>query len=542
MSKKGMNMLSDEKIKGNLFDEDNEEDTNELKKIQSLLSQSKENIEENDDNNNDLNNKTNVSDRDNIYENELKDANKSKENNNDENELSETYLTNKNSCDGEENSQLKSEDNIEINKLNKNNNINLFKNEIELNINKNININNPKQILNKNILDNQEYLLNEKEESEKDNKKIEKKNKHPIFLIRKIKKRSKKIQFLRKKKEIHLIRKKDSDIIRKKIKTYFHNYLIDKLNFEIKIINWKKFVFDLNDKLSPKKVKKKKVNKFLKFNNKFTTNVSINLNRILLLKKIYQILIEQPISTKYKAFHLKNNSYLTKYLLSLKNIPNIHKILNSTYEDFYKEFLKSPHFQKILEHIKKKDGMFYLNNFKKVSFNLISFYKKGRQKNSLKKEKNKGKFLLVKNINNDKEESKGSKKSKKSRRSISFFLHNKTPNSSDENKFKNYSSFYLHSINSKNNIISLIEDYQSFNAFSKEESEHLLLEKSYLFKDLYEISNVNSFLKENEENSDDPKEYKISDDMNNLSIIKKLENEKGENEIFNEFMKININT
>ena len=558
-------MLSDEKIKGNLFDEDNEEDTNELKKIQSLLSQSKENIEENDDNNNDLNNKTNVSDRDNIYENELKDANKSKENNNDENELSETYLTNKNSCDGEENSQLKSEDNIEItlkinsfniiqnyshinksskndNKLNKNNNINLFKNEIELNINKNININNPKQILNKNILDNQEYLLNEKEESEKDNKKIEKKNKHPIFLIRKIKKRSKKIQFLRKKKGIHLIRKKDSDIIRKKIKTYFHNYLIDKLNFEIKIINWKKFVFDLNDNLFPKKVKKKKVNKFLKFNNKFTTNVSINLNRNLLLKKIYQILIEQPISTKYKAFHLKNNSYLTKYLLSLKNIPNIHKILNSTYEDFYKEFLKSPHFQKILEHIKKKDGIFYLNNFKKVSFNLISFYKKGRQKNSLKKEKNKGKFLLVKNINNDKEESKGSKKSKKSRRSISFFLHNKTPNSSDENKFKNYSSFYLHSINSKNNIISLIEDYQSFNVFSKEESEHLLLEKSYLFKDLYEISNVNSFLKVNEENSDEPKEYKIADDMNNLSIIKKLENEKGENEIFNEFMKININT
>ena len=89
MSKKGINILSDEKIKGNLFDEDNEEDTNELKKIQSLLSQSKENIEENDDNKNDLNNKTNVSEKDNIYENEIKDDNKSKENN-DENELSET--------------------------------------------------------------------------------------------------------------------------------------------------------------------------------------------------------------------------------------------------------------------------------------------------------------------------------------------------------------------------------------------------------------------------------------------------------------------
>ena len=534
-------MLSDEKIKGNLFDEDNEEDTNELKKIQSLLSQSKENIEENDDNNNDLNNKTNVSDRDNIYENELKDANKSKENNNDENELSETYLTNKNSCDGEENSQLKSEDNIEINKLNKNNNINLFKNEIELNINKNININNPKQILNKNILDNQEYLLNEKEESEKDNKKIEKKNKHPIFLIRKIKKRSKKIQFLRKKKGIHLIRKKDSDIIRKKIKTYFHNYLIDKLNFEIKIINWKKLGLELNTNSPHKKSKRKKVNKFLKFNNKFTTNVSINLNRNLLLKKIYQILIEEPISTKYKSFHLKNNCYLARYLLSMKSFSNIHKLLNSTYEDCYKEFLKSPHFQKILENIKKKDGIFYLNKFKNVSFNFISFYNKGRQKNSPKKGRSKDKFLSIKSTNNEKEESKRSKKSKKSKRSISFFLHNKTPNNSEENKFniKNFSSLYFHSINSKNNIISLIEDYQSFNIFSKEESDNILCDKSNIFKDLYENSNKNSFFKENEENSYEPKEYKISDDMDNLSIIKKFEGEKGENDIFNEFMKIN---
>ena len=36
------------------------------------------------------------------------------------------------------------------------------------------------------------------------------------------------------------MRKKDSDIIRKKIKTYFHNYLIDKLNLELKDINIKK--------------------------------------------------------------------------------------------------------------------------------------------------------------------------------------------------------------------------------------------------------------------------------------------------------------
>ena len=386
-------------------------------------------------------------------------------------------------------------------------------------------------------------MLNEKYEINDANRKSGQEKKFPIFFIRKIKKRSKKIQFLRKKKGVHLIRKKDSDIIRKKIKTYFHNYLIDKLNSEIKVINWKKFTFDFNGNSSQKKVKRKKINKFLKFNNKFTTNVSININRNLLLKKIYQILIEESISTKYKSYHLKNNSYLARYLLSIKSFSNIHKLLNSTYEDCYKEFLKSHHFQKILEKIKKKDGILYLNKFKNVSFNFIPFFNKGIQKNSHKKGKSKDKFLFIKRIDNDKEESKRSKKSKKSKRSISFCFHNNTPNNSDENKFhlKNFSSLYLHSINSRNHNISLIEDQQSFNVFSKEESEHILFDKSYLFNDLYEYSNINSFLKENEENSSEQKEYKISDDMNNLSIIKKFEIEKGENDIFNEFIKINKN-
>ena len=534
MSKKGKNILSDEKIKGNLFDEDDEEDTKELKKIQSLLSESKENIIENDDNNNDLNNKTNVSDRDNIYENEAKDSSiKYKENDLDENDQSEIYLKNKNLYVPGENSQIKSdEENNEVNKINKNN---YFINIIESDINF------PKQILYENNCQNKQYLLIEKKES-KQIKNIEKKKKIPLFLIRKIKKRSKKVQFLRKKKGIHLIRKKDSDIIRKKVKTYFHNYLIDKLNNEIKSINWKKVSFHLENNILSQKVKKKRINKFLKFNNKFTTNVSININRNLLLKKIYQILIEEPISTKYKSFHLKNNSYLTKYLLSLKMIPNIHKILNSTYEESFREFLSSKKYQQILENIKEKDGIIYLNKFKKVCYNLTSFYNKDRQKPSSNKEKQKGKFLFVKNLNIDKEESKRSKRSKKSKRSISFCNYNKTPNSSVENKLKNFSSLNLPSINSKNNIISLFEDYQSFNVFSKEENEHYLYEKNCSFKDIYEISNINSFLKENEENSNGDKEYKIIDDINNLSLINKPESDKAENEIFNELIKLNSNT
>jgi hypothetical protein len=238
MSKKGKNTHFPEKIKGNLFDVDNEEDISELKNINSLLSHSKESLMENDDNNNDLNNRTNVSDRDNISENEKKEDTtlKSRENilEENENDNSEIFLKDKNFLVEDIDSQLKSDDEkFEINEINKNININLFINDIESKINKNINIENK---INKSNFNNKDSLLTEKKEAVKENLSNEQKRKSPIFFIRKIKKRSKRIQFLRKKKGIHLKRKNNADIIRKKIKTYFHNYLIYKLNKEIKIL------------------------------------------------------------------------------------------------------------------------------------------------------------------------------------------------------------------------------------------------------------------------------------------------------------------
>lgn len=521
MSKKGIHILPEDEIKGNLFDEDNEEDNKELKKFQSLLSKSKETIIENDDdNNNDLNNKTNVSEKDNIYENENKDSFiKQKDTNQDDIKI-ETYLSDKISLSEDSNIEKKLEDNLEINNFIKNININYFTNDIESNNNKNINT--QRQIINKNVVENSEFLLSKKEESDISKQNKEQKKKNSIFLIRKIKKRSKKIQFLRKKKRIQLLRKKDSDIIRKKIKTYFHNYLIEKLNFEIKSINWKKFHSQLDSHFSSKKVKKKRVNKFLKFNNKFTTNVSININKQLLLKKIYQILIDEPISSKYKAFHIKNNSYLAKYLLSIESNPHLKKILNSTYEECYKEFLKSLKFEKILENIKEKDGATYLNKFKKVAYNFTSFY--NSKKNLSQKEKPKKKIFRIKHLNIDKEESKRSKKSKKSKKSISFFIPNKISSSSEENVFKNFSSYYFSNINSKNNIISLKEDSPSFNIFSKDDSYQILGEKSCAFKDFFFFNEIASF-KDYEENINLSKEDILINDIkeiNNLSAINKV--------------------
>ena len=140
MSKKGIHILPEDEIKGNLFDEDNEEDNKELKKFQSLLSKSKETIIENDDdNNNDLNNKTNVSEKDNIYENENKDSFiKQKDTNQDDIKI-ETYLSDKISLSEDSNIEKKLEDNLEINNFIKNININYFTNDIESNNNKNIN-------------------------------------------------------------------------------------------------------------------------------------------------------------------------------------------------------------------------------------------------------------------------------------------------------------------------------------------------------------------------------------------------------------------
>ena len=120
-----------------------------------------------------------------------------------------------------------------------------------------------------------------------------------------------------------------------------------------------------------------------------------------------------------------------------------------------------------------------------MCFNLTSFYNKTKQKISPKKEKQKQIFFSVKKIKNDKEESKRSKKSKKSKRSISFCLFNKTPNYSEEYKFKSFSSIYLHSIKSEYNIISLNENISFSNINSKVGSEPY--DKSSTFNDMKKI-------------------------------------------------------
>ena len=458
MSKKETNsfIFEGEKISGDFFDNDNEEDKMELKNFHNILTNSEHKIEEEDDNK-DLNNITSVSETDKVYLGEVKDGTKKSQESEFEieNELNETSLTNKNIEDEEKNPK-ELDGVVENNLNNKNNNDEIIKNELDFNnlfkTNKN-NLNIHNQIL-KGIEDD-EFILNKKNEFDIDEKKIKKKrNRSPIFLIRKIKKRSKKIQLLRKKKGLHLIRKKDSDIIRKKIKTYFHNYLLDLMNSKIVKLKLKNNINNsFENNITSQKKNLKKVNKFLKFNHKFTTNVSINTNRNLLMKKISDVLMNEPISSKFKAYDLKNNYYLTKYLLSMKTFSDIHKLLNLTYMELYNEFLKSSSYENIIRKIKNRDGDIYMNKFKFVSNNYITYFNSNKSKKEPKEELNKKVFYKDKN----KEFSKFKKKNILNTNKGNEFSNNKLENELSNYKFKNKEEM----INFSNNI-SLVEDFQDF--------------------------------------------------------------------------------
>lgn len=177
-------------------------------------------------------------------------------------------------------------------------------------------------------------------------------NPNQIFLIEKKPKKN---------NALKLVRKNDSDIIRKKIKVHYHNYIIETLNHFLK--QKKKLLKSI-----------KKHNKFLKFHPKFTTNVSIPLNKKLMKCRIFEILINIPICKKYKNVDIKNNEILVNYLFKRKDFPQINKIFNYSYSDFYDKFLSSQAFNSLINKIEKKDGENYKNIFTDVSQKFVNYF------------------------------------------------------------------------------------------------------------------------------------------------------------------------
>ena len=521
MSKKETNsfIFEEEKIPCDFFDEDDEEDKNEIKKFHEVLTNSSHKMEEDDDNK-DLNNITSVSETDKVYVGEVKDETKKSQESEFENEeeLNETSLTNKGIGEEEEKNHIALDDVADNNKINRNN-IDNIPNKILTEIEEEDNF----------LLHNDNKKSNTKnKENIKNKNKNKSKNKSPIFLIRKIKKRSKKIQLLRKKKGLHIYRKKDPDTIRKKIKTYFHNYLINLLNSQIKSLNIKIVNYDFIDDITLKqKMNKKKVNKYLKLNNRFTNNVSITTNRNLLFKKISQILMEEPISSKYRTYDIKNNYYLTKHILSLKKYPDIIKILYNTYAESYTKFLKSSNYQNILKNIKNKDGDLYMDKFRIVSNNFISYYMNANKKPKFETKK---KFFYK-----DKIKKSVSCKNNKVNKSNNLFTNNyRLDNDSQNNKSKNSNFKDIFDASHSINNISLVEEFNEFFANSsygedKSNKEFKCEYKTFQIKNNsgYEIinnsykNNINEFLSNSFEGNE--KDFFFKKNENDLSYSKKYD-------------------
>ena len=186
----------------------------------------------------------------------------------------------------------------------------------------------------------------------------------------------------RNRKKNKLYRKNDPDTIRRKIKTNFHKYIIQTLNNKIKQLKL------------PSRIKKKK---FLKFNNHVTSTVSIKFNKRLLEKTIRRILISEEISTKYKKYPKNNNASLISHIIK-ENNTEIKKILNMTYEDMFKQFLKSDWYKDLLTKIENKDGIEYSYKFNDIAQNMIPYF----YLTDPKKKKNKHEYKKERKFSNDK--------------------------------------------------------------------------------------------------------------------------------------------
>lgn len=186
--------------------------------------------------------------------------------------------------------------------------------------------------------------------------------------------------------------------------------------------------------------------------------------------------MNEPISSKYKAYDLKNNYYLTKYLLSLKIVSNIHQILNMTYMELYNEFIKSSNFKNILKKVKNRDGEIYMNKFKNVSNNYIAYFNNTISKKEPKCEINKKIFYKDKSKNNDK-----SKKKKK-------LLNGSNNKSINRELSSNENINEMPNISHVNNNMSLIEDFQDFIG----NRSFLSIEEKSLYELDHKIFNINN--------------------------------------------------
>ena len=165
--------------------------------------------------------------------------------------------------------------------------------------------------------------------------------------------------------------KYSNDNIKRRIKAFFHKYIISLLNNLIKE-NLKRYKF-----------------KFVKMNSKITKNIAIEYNRGLLNTKLKDIIID--ISNKYPI--LDNNKNCIKFIESQPNNEKLIQILNMTYNELYNNYLNSNKINTVensyeahKEFLMKEYGKKYLKKYEENADTLVNFFINGKNRKSKKEQ------------------------------------------------------------------------------------------------------------------------------------------------------------
>ena len=162
-----------------------------------------------------------------------------------------------------------------------------------------------------------------------------------------------------------------NDNVKRRLKAFYHKYIISLLNNLMKTL------------LNQTSIK------FVKMNSKITKDITIEYNRALLNKKIKDIIVD--ISNKY--VDRDNNKKCLQFIEKKEDNEEIVKILNMTYEELYTDYYlksnkndtKENSFEEHKEILLKKCGQIYLDKYIENSEKLIDFFTSGKNRKSRKK-------------------------------------------------------------------------------------------------------------------------------------------------------------
>jgi len=151
----------------------------------------------------------------------------------------------------------------------------------------------------------------------------------------------------------------------------------DNMARKIKLYSWDYIIKEVNDNF------KDKTFQFLKLNREIITNLKVNFNLALFEKKLKDILIEYPISSKYRTHNPELNKKLIEKIYAEKKEVAVISLLERTYLDLFENMFIADYLETFLNDIMKKCKVngsekniasIYLENIKKLCLNFKKWF------------------------------------------------------------------------------------------------------------------------------------------------------------------------